>query len=152
MEFIKPFWDEFGNSIIMLLAHGVLIGIVIEFSVKKMFSSMIEKAEGTKKEKLARTKAAVNLVVGAVLTLLATAAVVKSMPLPGGAYFYCFWYALMYMVQYLVSMYGIKYIQKKQEAGKSKPAKAPKPKKRSITVDAGCKIYKQLDDGTFMEV
>lgn len=154
MEFIKPFWDEYGYSIIMLLAHGILIGVIIEFTVKKLYDSLIAKAEGTKKDKLTRGKAVASLIVGAVLTLAATASIVKSMPLPGGAYFYGFWFALLYMVQYLVSLYGIKWLKKKQEESKTKtkPAKEPKPKKRTVSIDADTKIYKALDDGTFMEI
>lgn len=154
MEFIKPFWDEFGNSLIMLLAHGVLIGIILEFSVKKLYDSMIEKAEGVKKDKLIRAKAICSLVVGALLTLFATYAVVKGMPLPGGIYFYAFWYALIFIIQYLVSLYGIKILKKKREEAKAKvkPVKEPKPKKRTISVEEGQHLFKRLDDGTIVEV
>ena len=150
MEFIKPFWDEYGKSIIMLLAHGVLIGIVIEFAVKKMFDTMIEKAEGTKKEKITRAKAIGGAFAGAFLSFLATVAVVKSMPLPGGAYFYAFWCTLIYMVQYLVSLYGIKFIQKKFNAPKKE--KVQKPKKRSVTIEEGQHLFKRLDDGSIVEL
>lgn len=150
MEFIKPFWDEYGNSIIMLLAHGILIGLVIEFAVKKLFNSMIEKAEGTKKEKITRGKAIASAIAGAVLSFASTYIVVRNLPLPGGNAFFAFWCTLVFMVQYLTSLYGIKILKKKFFG--EKKVKEPKPKKRSLSVNATDKIYKKLEDGTLVEV
>ena len=104
MDFIKPFWDDYGYSLIMLLGYGILIAVFIEIAAKKVFASMVEKAEGVKKEKLVRIKAAVSAICGALFSVFGAYAVIKGMPLPGGVWCYGFWYLIVYIVQYITSM------------------------------------------------
>ena len=153
MEFIKPFWDEYGYSLIVLVAYGIFIAAFIEIAAKKVFSSMIENAEGVKKEKLVRTKAVTSSICGAVISVFGAFAVIKGMPLPGGIYCYGLWYLIVYVVQYLTSMYAIKFILKKiKNKDTEKPVKTQKPKQKTYKVDENIPVFKRLEDGTFTEI
>ena len=141
------FFKAYGSALAMLIIQGILIALFIELAIKKAFDTMIEKAKDTTKLTTAKTIVCTDASV--VLSVILAAAVVKSMPLPGNIFLYPTWIAIVYVVQYVFSLYGIKWIQAKIEAAGNKE---PKPKKKNVTIEEGTKIYKQDENGNFVEV
>lgn len=153
LKLVESFWEEYGYSFIMLFICGVVAALLIEFTVKMAFDSLIAKSEEGKKEKLVKGKAFSSLACGVLFSVYGAYGVTTSMALPGNKALNCIWFAIVYLVQLLVSMYGIKYVQKKAEEKQTK-VKAPKVKTHSkkVSLEEGQKVFKRLEDGTFVEV
>lgn len=157
MDFIlllEEAWKAYGLSFVMLVVNGFIVAFIVEISIKKAYDTNIKKAEGDKIQKMENHKSYVCSVVSLIASALSAIAVMKGMNLPGGVYLFPSWFCIVLIVQYCVSMKGIKYYQAKMESLTEKPAKTSKPKtsKKSVKIGEGEKLYKKLDDGTIVEV
>lgn len=150
-KLIESFWEEYGYSFIMLFIWGVVAALMIEYTIKVAFDSLIAKSED-KKPSLVKGKAFSSLTCGVIFSIYGAYAVMTGMVLPGGKAMCIVWFSIVYLVQFLFSMYGIKYLKNRKE--KPKKEKTPKPKTLSKRVQygEGQTIYKKLEDGTFVEV
>lgn len=135
MDFIKNFFGEYGYSFLMMVIVGAVIALLLEITVKKAFAWLEEKLGDKGKKVLAAVKMAVIQVLTWIMVIFSTKLIVGSMPLPGNAVFALIWAALIYVIQYLFSCWGIKGIQgwiarkdERSEARKDAKAKAQKEK------------------------
>lgn len=152
LSLIDNFWKAYGDSLIMLIIQGVLVALFVEYIIKQLFNSMIKKATSDVKiAKLENLKSVVCTVAAAVLSVVLAICVIVSMPLPGGVFLCPTWVGIVYFVQFGVSLFVIKKIQKAEHEKKAKTKKEEK-RKYSVTVGEGEKIYKELPDGSRVEV
>ena len=147
METIKAFFAEYGYSFLMMVVIGFVTAIITEITVKKALN-WLEQQVGEKGRKIL---AVVRIVVIQLATwgqvILYTHILVRNMPLPGGKVFYVVWMFLVYIIQYLFSMYGIKGILE-AIAKKAEKEKQPKVKKEKFDPVAG---MQQLSDNLFTD-
>ena len=147
METIKAFFAEYGYSFLMMVVIGFVTAIITEITIKKALN-WLEEHLGDKGKKIlavARVVAIQLATWGQVI--LYTHILVKNMPLPGGKVFYVVWMFLVYIIQYLFSMYGIKGILE-AIAKKAEKEKQPKVKKEKLDPVAG---MQQLSDNLFTD-
>lgn len=157
MDLILLFEEAFkahGLSFGMLVVYGFIVAFMVEISIKKAYDTNIKKVEGEKKKAMESRKSFVCSVIALIASALSAVTVMKGMNLPGGEYLFPCWFCIVFLVQYCVSMKGIKYYQYKLATITEKPAKTSKPKtsKKSVKIGEGEKLYKKLDDGTIVEV
>lgn len=153
--FLKVFCDTYGASLLMLIGQGCLIAFMIELAIKKGYDTNIARAEGEVKAKLMRNKTRICVIASVIASAFAALSVMKGMLLPGGLYLFGAWFGIVFVVQYAVSMKGLKYfIEKIESAFTKKTEKTSKPKtsKKAVKLNEGEKLYKKLDDGTIVEV
>ena len=138
MEFFKTigvatanFFDEYGAGFAMLVLAGLIIAGIVEVGVKKAFAWLEEKIGD--KPYLSIARMATIFAVTIIGTLVSTALILNGdLPLPGNKVLAPFWFAVIYLAQYIFSMHGFKAIFRIKDREKpEKPAKEPKPKKVS---------------------
>lgn len=157
---LKAFLEAYGASFAVMVLGGFVIAFFTEIAVKKAFKWLEERFDGNEKilaiVDIARMAAifAVTVILSAVSTGLLFKA---ELPLPGNKALAPFWFAVIYIAQYIFSMKGIKGILKLHEEAKNKEpkekkAKEPKPKKVNpvegyIRISHNC--YKDPATGKF---
>ena len=129
METIKAFFGEYGYSFLMMVVIGFVVAIITEITLKKALNWLEGKLAGHE-----RLIAALNVVrtvliqcMTWIMVIVFTKRLVDTMPLPGSAVLWPVWLCLVYIVQYVFSMYGIKGILNalKKHAEKEPKQKAP---------------------------
>lgn len=145
METIRAFFAEYGYSFFMMVVIGFVTAIITEITVKKALN-WLEEQVGDKGKKIL---AVVRIVVIQIATwgqvILYTHILVRNMPLPGGKVFYIIWMFLVYIIQYVFSMFGIKGILELMAKLKNKQ---PKPKKEKFDPVAG---MEKLDENVYYD-
>ena len=156
METIKAFFGEYGYSFLMMVVIGFVVAIITEITLKKALNWLEGKLAGHE-----RLIAALNVVrtvliqcMTWIMVIVFTKLLVDTMPLPGSAVLWPVWLCLVYIVQYVFSMYGIKGILKIKD--KEKEPKQPKEKKVKVNpVEGMTKIsrncYKDPVSGNFYD-
>ena len=134
---IEGFFSAYGTSFLLMVLAGFIIAFIVELGVKKAFDWLVEKLGD--KPYLSIAKMAVVFAVTIWGTLMATVLIMKGeLPLPGNRALAPFWFAVIYICQYVFSMYGIKAILRIKEKEKApKAPKEPKPKKEKKDPLAG---------------
>ena len=129
METIKLFFGEYGYSFLMMVVIGFVVAIITEITLKKALNWLEGKLAGHE-----RLIAALNVVrtvliqcMTWIMVIVFTKLLVDTMPLPGSAVLWPVWLCLVYIVQYVFSMYGITGILTLKD--RPKKEKAPKEKK-----------------------
>ena len=131
METIKAFFADYGYSFLMMVVIGFVVAIITEITIKKAFNWLEKKVDGHEKT-LAAVAAARTVGIQLVtwLQVIAfTKLLVANMPLPGGAVFYPIWLCLIYIIQYVFSMYGLKGILEAIRNRADREPKVKEPKK-----------------------
>lgn len=145
MDTIKAFFAEYGYSFFMMVVIGFVTAIITEITVKKALN-WLEQQVGEKGKKIL---AVVRIVVIQLATwgqvILYTHILVKNMPLPGGKVFYIIWMFLVYIIQYVFSMFGIKGILELISKLKNRQ---PKVKKEKFEPVAG---MEKLDENVYFD-
>lgn len=145
METIRAFFAEYGYSFFMMVVIGFVTAIITEITVKKALN-WLEQQVGEKGKKIL---AVVRIVVIQLATwgqvILYTHILVKNMPLPGGKVFYIIWMFLVYIIQYVFSMFGIKGILELISKLKNRQ---PKVKKEKFDPVAG---MEKLDENVYFD-
>ena len=145
MDTIKAFFAEYGYSFFMMVVIGFVTAIITEITVKKALN-WLEQQVGEKGKKIL---AVVRIVVIQLATwgqvILYTHILVKNMPLPGGKVFYIIWMFLVYIIQYVFSMFGIKGILELISKLKNRQ---PKPKREKFDPVAG---MEKLDENVYFD-
>ena len=145
MDTIKAFFAEYGYSFFMMVVIGFVTAIITEITVKKALN-WLEQQVGEKGKKIL---AVVRIVVIQLATwgqvILYTHILVKNMPLPGGKVFYIIWMFLVYIIQYVFSMFGIKGILELISKLKNRQ---PKVKKEKFDPVAG---MEKLDENVYFD-
>ena len=145
MDTIKAFFAEYGYSFFMMVVIGFVTAIITEITVKKALN-WLEQQVGEKGKKIL---AVVRIVVIQLATwgqvILYTHILVKNMPLPGGKVFYIIWMFLVYIIQYVFSMFGIKGILELISKLKNRQ---PKPKREKFDPVAG---MEKLDENVYYD-
>ena len=126
---IENFVSAYGSSFLVMVLAGLLIAVIIELAVKKAFKWLEEKFGDVKW--LDISKMSVIFVVTIALCAISTMLILAGeLPLPGNRALAPFWFGIIYLCQYIFSMYGIKSLFKiKEKEPKEKKVKEPKPKK-----------------------
>lgn len=159
METIKSFFSDYGYSFLMMVVIGAVVALILELTIKKALDWLEAKLEGHDKALalLAAVRAALIQCVTWLMVACFTKLLVDNMPLPAGAVFYPVWLLLVYIIQYVFSMYGLKGLLKlikdrSEREPKVKEEKEPKPKKVN-PVEGFTKIshncYKDTATGLF---
>lgn len=111
-DVIKSFFAAYGWSFLILIGMGFLIAFLCEVAIKKSIEWLEKKWEG--KTKLLQILQAAKIIVIQIFTwglsFWCASILQKGMPLPGGGVLFPFWVGLIYFVQYVFSMFGIKGI------------------------------------------
>lgn len=147
METIKAFFAEYGYSFLMMVVIGFVTAIITEITIKKALNWLEERLSDKGKKILAVARVVAIQLATWGQVILYTHILVKNMPLPGGKVFYVVWMFLVYIIQYLFSMYGIKGILE-AIAKKAEKEKQPKVKKEKLDPVAG---MQQLSDNLFTD-
>ena len=128
---VKGFFEQYGGSFAMMVLAGFIIACIVELGVKSAFRWLGEKLGEQKYLDIARI--AVIFLVTVLGSFASTRIIMNgSLELPGNSAFGPFWFFIIYISQYVFSMYGIKAILKIKDAPKTEKApKEPKPKKVS---------------------
>ena len=127
MDTFKAFFAEYGYSFLMMVVIGFVIAIITEITLKKALNWLEGKLAGHD-----RLVAILNFVrtiliqcVTWIMVICFTKLLVETMPLPGNGIMWPVWLCLVYIIQYVFSMYGIKGIL---NALKKQAEKEPKQK------------------------
>jgi len=127
MEVIKQFFADYGYSFLMMIIAGAVIAILLEITVKKVFEWLEPKFDEKGKKILAIVKAVVIQALTWLGCIVFTKLIVDNMPLPGGKVFIIIWVPLVYCIQYVFSMYGIKGLIELWRKHKEPKAEKPNP-------------------------
>ncbi len=148
--FFDAFWKAYAEGFIMIALSGAVIALFIELFVKKAFDTVLEKAPEEKKEKIRTAKTWVCSILSVLLAFLCAVVIFKSSELPGGYLYFPEWFFLVFLVQYLMSMHGIKRIKEAWLKKGEKPEKPVKTKKKNISVDEGTQVFTRDSNGNFV--
>jgi len=125
MEVIGNFFKDYGYSFAMFVLAGAIIALLLEITVKKVFDWLEPKFDEKGKKVLAIVKAVVIQLLTWASCIICAKLIVDNMPLPGGKVFIIIWVPLVYIIQYIFSMYGIKgiieWLEKRHEPKPEKP-------------------------------
>jgi len=151
---IENFLSAYGSSFLVMVLAGLLIAVIIELAVKKAFKWLEEKFGDVKW--LDVSKMSVIFVVTIALCAISTKLILTGeLPLPGNRALAPFWFGIIYLCQYIFSMYGIKSLFKiKEKEPKEKKVKEPKPKKVNPVEGMkkiGRNCYKDPVSGNFFD-
>ena len=126
---IENFLSAYGSSFLVMVLAGLLVAVIIELAVKKAFAWLEERFGDVKWLDVA--KMSVIFVVTIALCAVSTKLILAGeLPLPGNRALAPFWFGIVYIAQYVFSMYGIKALFRiKEKEPKEKKVKGPKPKK-----------------------
>lgn len=134
METIKAFFADYGNSFLMMVVIGFVIAIITEITLKKAINWLESKLAGHD-----HIIAVVNVIKTVLIQCVTwsmviafTRLLVDTMPLPGNGIMWPVWICLVYIFQYVFSMYGIKGILSALKKHAEKEPKKPvekEPKK-----------------------
>lgn len=135
MDFVKNFFNDYGYSFLMMIITGAVIALILELTIKMALNWLENKLAGH--EKALAIVAAVRIGLIQTVTWLMVACftnlIVSNMPLPGGVVFYPVWLCLVYIIQYVFSVFGIKgliaLIKRRAQKAEEK-ANEPKPEKK----------------------
>lgn len=157
---LRSFLETYGASFAVMVIEGFVIAFFTEIAVKKAFKWLEERFEGNGKilSVVDIARMGVIFLVTVVLSAISTGLLFKAeLPLPGNSALAPFWFAVIYIAQYIFSMKGIKGILKIREEAKNKEpkekkVKEPKPKKVNpvegyIRISHNC--YKDPATGRF---
>lgn len=127
MDTIKAFFADYGYSFLMMVVIGFVVALITEITIKKAIAWLEKKVEGHEKTLaiVAVGKTVAIQMATWIQVIVFTRLLVNTMPLPGNAVFYPVWLCLVYIIQYVFSMYGLKGIL---EALKNRAEKQPKVK------------------------
>ena len=131
METIKAFFADYGYSFLMMVVIGFVIAIITEITLKKALNWLEGKLAGHDKliavVQIIRT---ISIQCATWLMVIAfTSLLVKTMPLPGNGILLPVWLCLIYIIQYVFSMYGIKGILSIAKKHAEKEPKQKEPEK-----------------------
>ena len=145
---VSSFLSVYGSSFLVMILAGLLVAIIIELAVKKAFAWLEEKFGDVRWLDVA--KMSVIFVVTIALCAVSTHLImVGELPLPGNKALAPFWFGVIYVAQYVFSMYGIKAILGlKDREPKEKKVKEPKPKKEKKDPLAG---LQKLSDNCYTD-
>lgn len=105
---VKEFFKTYGYSFALLIGFGAIIAFFLEATVKKAYEWLLPKFNEKGQKILAIVKIVLILVLSSLLSIYAAKIAVKNMPFPGNGAFIVFWIALVYVSQYVFSLYGLK--------------------------------------------
>lgn len=145
MDTIKAFFAEYGYSFLMLVVIGFVTALITEITVKKALNWLEEQLGEKGKKILAIVRIVAIQFVTWGQVIIYTKILVDHMPLPGGKVFYIIWMFLVYIIQYIFSMFGIKGIL---EIIANNKKKEPKQKKEKTDPVAG---MEQVDEGVYFD-
>lgn len=148
MDCVKLFFDTYGMSLVALMLFGVLAGGFLEATVKKAYSSALKKASAEDTPKLEKRQSTVYTSFAFVFSFWFAYGVYVMMPLPCGVMGFPAWVFLVYVSQYVVSMYGIKGIL---TARANRKEKAKEPKLKDVLIPTGVKGVYKTEDGTLVD-
>ena len=126
---VKSFLDAYGLSIALMVIVGLIIAFIVELAVKNAFD-WLEKQTGINVKVLKISRISVIFLITMGLTIASTVIILKGgVPLPGNSALAPIWFMLIYICQYVFSMFGIKNIlgikDKKKEPTTDKEKKDP---------------------------
>lgn len=105
--FSGEYWATYGGTWLTLVIAGIILGFIIEITLKKYFNSRIEKAgeDEAKVKKIQTAKARVSLYVAIGLSFVLGFGIVENMPLPCGEFVGIFLgVAAVYTAQYITNL------------------------------------------------
>ena len=125
---VEDFLSKYGTSFAMMILAGFIIAFVIEVGVKEAFKYLKEKLGDKPYLEIARLATIFLFTIGG--SIAATVIIMNGgLELPGNKALSPFWFCLIYVIQYVFSMYGIKTFLKIKDRPKAE--KPPKEKKVS---------------------
>ena len=126
---LESFLSAYGSSFLVMVLAGLLVAVIIELAVKKAFAWLEERFGDVKWLDVA--KMSVIFVVTIALCAVSTKLILAGeLPLPGNRALAPFWFGIVYIAQYVFSMYGIKALFRiREREPRERKAKEPKPKK-----------------------
>lgn len=127
---VGDFFAAYGEAFVMMIVAGFIIAFIVEVAIKKAFAWLESRFEG--KEKILAALAIAKMIVIFAVTIAATALsthliMTGGIALPGNKALAPFWFAVIYLCQYVFSMYGIKGLlglkdkEQKEKAVKKDP-------------------------------
>ena len=136
MDTIKAFFADYGYSFLMFVVIGFVVAIITEITIKKALN-WLEGKLGEHEKLVALVNAVRTVLVQCVVWLMViafTKLVVDNMSLPGGTVLYPVWLCLVYIIQYVFSMYGIKGVLSAIKRHREKAAEPkPEPEKEILS-------------------
>jgi len=125
---VEAFLSEYGTGFAMMILAGFIIAFVIEIGVKEAFKYLKEKLGDKSYLEIARI-ATIFLVT--IVGCIASTVIILTgeIALPGNKALAPLWFCVIYVIQYVFSMYGIKAFLKIKDRPKTE--KPPKEKKVS---------------------
>jgi len=125
---VEDFLSAYGAGFGMMVLAGFIIAFIVEVGVKKAFEYLESVISGKPFLEIARM--AVIFAVTIIGSVASTVIILKGdVVLPGNKALAPFWFMIIYIVQYVFSMYGIKTFLRIKERPKTE--KPPKEKKVS---------------------
>jgi len=122
---LESFLNEYAATFGLMVVIGLIIAFIVELAVKKAFNWLEAQPQIGATTFLQIARVSVIFLVTMGLTAASTVIIMKSeMPLPGNKALAPVWFMLIYIAQYVISMFGIKNI-----LGIKDREKEPKPKK-----------------------
>lgn len=119
-DVIKSFFEAYGWSFLILIGMGFLIAFLCEVTIKLTTEWLEKKWE--KNPKLVQILQAVRIILivlfTCALSFWCASMLQRSMPLPGNEALFPFWVGLIYFVQWVFSMMGIKAFLERRKAKK----------------------------------
>ena len=144
-DVVKGWFVSNENFLIVGIAFiSIIVGCLVEFS-KKAWKPLEEKYkdDAEKSAKLKTVKGWVSQIIAAVLVIVFLGCVKKStIEIVGGNALLPLWFAVDYYLQFLVSCYGLKAVQRAIENQKNKP---PREKKQYV------RAYRDPQTGELIE-
>lgn len=113
MDFLDVFLKQYGTTFGMMVLVGLVVALLIEFTIKKSFSWLEKKLEGKDKALsiVATIKAFLIQLAAWVLIVWFLNLLLGALPFPGSRALYPIWLCLEYVIQFVFSCAGFKGIQ-----------------------------------------
>lgn len=125
---VESFLNAYGLSFALMVIVGLIIAFIVEMAVKNSFD-WLESQISSASNFLKIARIAVIFIVTIGLTTASTVIILKGdVPLPGNSALAPIWFMIIYICQYVFSMFGIKNvlgIKKNKEPKTKKEKKDP---------------------------
>ena len=134
METFKSFLGAYGWGLLTLIGAGLLVAFLIEIIIKNPVKWLEEKWSAHERliAVLQGAKMVLTQVVAWTLCVWFAQLVCKVLPLPGAEVLLPLWVAVVYVAQYIFSVFGIKgflaLLKKRAEKKEKEEKPAPEPK------------------------
>ena len=153
METIKAFFNDYGYSFLMMVVIGSVIALITEITVKKAFEWLEAKIGDKLPKALPILRISAIQFATWLQVLVFTKMLVDNMPFPAGKVFYPIWIFCVYVIQFIVSCWGLKGLmewakRKADQPPRQKPVKkdpleglTPVPGTRGLWTDGNNNYY-----------